>query len=144
MNRLFKTVTSSLRNNEKSVVPFTKDHNVSQTILIEELTVNMSIGILDHEKTKKQNVIIDIALDIQANSDHHDDINGTVSYADVIQEVEQLAQSKHFNLVETITEDIADLCLAKSLSQRVSVSVKKPDIISNTKSVGFMMVKEKD
>ena len=104
----------------------------------------MSIGILEHEKAEKQNVIIDVALDINADSNHRDDINATVSYADIIEVIEKLADSKHFNLVETLAKDIADVCLSNALSQKVSVCVRKPDIISNTKSVGFKMVKQKN
>lgn len=145
MNTLFKTVTtrSSQSSDEKSIVSFNEFIESDHQILIEELTLEMSIGILEHEKKNKQRVIIDIEISLNEKASYGDDISQTVSYAKVIEKIKKLSESKHFNLVETLAEDIASECMNYAMVTKTKVTVKKPDIISETKSVGFSMTRQK-
>ena len=145
MNTLFQTVTtrSSQSSDEKSIVSFNEFIESDHQILIEELTLEMSIGILEHEKKNKQRVTIDLEISLNEKASYGDDISQTVSYAEVIERIESLANSKHFNLVETLAENILDECLNYAAVIKTKVTVKKPDIIKETKSVGFSMTREK-
>ena len=142
MNRLFKTVTNSILDNfpNEKVVPFKEIDNISQEIIIEAFSVNMSIGILPEEKQEKQNVLIDLMVQIEPKNTYGDDIANTVSYADIVEGIKELAQSQHFNLVETVAEKIADICFSYSLVRKCEITVKKPDIMSEVENVGFKLI----
>lgn len=142
MNTLFKTVTKS--HDKKSVLSFQNHQSIEHKILIEELELSMFIGVLPEEKTSKQRVIIDLEISLEPKSNYGDDIANTVSYADVIDGVEKLAASKHFCLVETLAEEIVTECFKKPLVNKVTVSIKKPDIIKQAKAVGFSMAQTKE
>lgn len=141
MNTLFKTVTNS--QNKKSVVPFQQFVDTEHKIIVEELELNMFIGILPEEKEHKQRVTIELEILLEPKISYEEKIDNTVSYADIITHIEELAASKHFNLVETLAEEISKFCLGNAAIQEVKIVVKKPDIIDNTKAVGFSMTRTK-
>ena len=57
-----------------------------------------------------------------------DDMNKSVSYADVYEVVKNIVENKRFDLIEAVAENIADEVLNKfSLLNSVMVRVKKPE-----------------
>lgn len=106
-------------------------------VFIRDLTLDMSIGIYDHEKAAKQRVIINVMIDVESNLETPpESINDVVSYEKISKEIETLSESQHFNLAETFAENIATICLSQEKALSVQVKIEKPDIIENTKSVG--------
>lgn len=142
MNTLFKTVTNSA--NKKSVLPFQKFDDLEHIILIEDLELTMSIGIYPNEKKNKQRVLISLEISMTPKSNYDDDIKNTLSYEDIIRDIESITTDKHYNLLETFAEDIAALCFKNNLTEKVKISVKKPDVFSNAAAVGFAMTRIKD
>ena len=142
MNTLFKTVTKS--RDKKSVVPFQQYHSLEHKILIEKLELNMLIGISPEEKENTQRVIIDLEASIEPKTNYEEDIANTVCYATIIEGIEKLVAGRHFNLVETFAEEIANSCFAYPMVNKITISVKKPDIIDNAQAVGFSMTKVKE
>ena len=136
MNSLFKIITDSVAN--------TDFLTSRQSILIEGLELMMSIGIHDFEKNKPQRVMVDIELQIDPKSKpQSDNINEVISYADIIEKITALSQEKHFALVETFANDVGIACLSMgSQAQKVTLTVKKPDIIQNA-NVGVTLSLEK-
>jgi len=107
-------------------------------ILIENLVVNCIIGILSHERATPQRLLIDVILEADftscAASDHVDD---TVNYAQISDELRQLAITGQFQLVETY---VAKACL-QILSgypqiTTITVAARKPDIMPGGTVVG--------
>lgn len=105
-------------------------------VFVRNLTLHMSIGILDHEQTQKQRVIVDADIFIVPCTDRHDDIDNTVRYDSVIQSIRNLSEHKHYNLVETFAEDIASTILSLPGVHHTDVSITKPDIMGNNILVG--------
>ena len=136
MNSLFKIVTDSVTPNDF--------HISHQSILVQDLELVMSIGVLDEEKEKPQRVIVNIDLEIDNEArPTSDNINEVISYAEIIDNVKALSQSKHYELVETLANDIAISCLNMGeQAQKVSISVQKPDIISDA-NVGISLTAQK-
>ena len=145
MNKLFKTVTNSLQLNEalEKVVPFKKIEDNQHQIMIEGLTLDMSIGILEQEKLKKQRVLLDVVLNMSPKETYEDEIENTISYAEIIEKIQALASSKHFNLVETFAEDIVELCFGYSSIFQADICVKKPDILKHATAVGFRLTQKR-
>ena len=75
----------------------------------------------------------------QQKEDYDEKIDNTVCYAELIKDIEELSAVKHYHLVETLAEEITSECFKRALVNEVTISVKKPDIIESTKSVGFKM-----
>ncbi len=115
---------------------------MSDQIFIHDLTLEMSVGIYDHEKEKKQRVIINIIIDVDTRTAPQS-INDVVSYEDITNEVKALTEKKHFDLLEELAEEISDICLEKDKAIKVTVKLEKPDIIEQTKSVGIMIKRAK-
>lgn len=105
-------------------------------VFVRDLELTMLIGIYDHEKAAPQRVIVNIDLSVEEGGAHGDDIDHVVSYEIVVNKVEALIAEGHINLVETLCERIAELCLEDPRVAIARVRVEKPDIIKNARSVG--------
>ncbi len=144
MNSLLKTVTT---NQSKDVVlDNSTDLNVDyQSIHINDLQLNMSIGVLDSEKVKSQPVLVNAEIFVVPSNDWgSDNIDTIVSYANIIQIIEHIASQGHIDLVETFANKIIEECFAHSHKiLSVDIKIDKTDIISNTKSVGCRIKKSK-
>jgi len=107
-------------------------------VFIRGLELVCSIGIYDHEKQTPQRVWINIDMTIRPSPVQVDDqIENVVSYETVANQVRDLVARGHINLVETMAEDIASLCLQNDRVLKVQVRVEKPDILSDATSVGI-------
>ena len=149
MNTLFQTVTSKCKSRRRAsdnvLALANSNQKVTQKIFIEELELEMSIGVLDSEKKNKQRVIISAELTIIPNKDwQNDEITDVVSYADVIQTIEDTTSQEHINLVETVAERILEECMSTRNVLAMTVKVQKPDIFDNARSVGTEITRIKD
>lgn len=116
------------------------EDNITKTI-IRDLTLMMSIGIHDFEKQQPQKIIVNIETYSDRLNFHN--IEDTINYERVTNDVVSLSQSQHYDLVESFAQDIADICLQQDSAHKVMVRVEKPDIIKNTKSVGVEIFRSK-
>ncbi len=106
-------------------------------IFIKDLTVEMSAGIYDHEKAQKQRVIINVTMDVESNAGKMlNSIDDVVSYEGIVNSICKLCDKKHYDLLEELAEEIAVICNSKKQVIKTFVSLEKPDIVTNTKSVG--------
>jgi len=86
-------------------------------------------GVLDEERAIGQKFFIDVELSLDLSSAGlSDDVEQTVSYAEVYDDVKYFAESARYNLIEALAENIAQRVLAKySVVAEVLVRVKKPE-----------------
>lgn len=146
MNSLFQTITGGTRQTQvESISPFSSTHaNKKSKIFVKDLELEMFIGVLEEEKTSKQRVIINIEVEVEPNTQWQaDNISDVVSYVDLIERTQMIADAGHINLVETFIEKIAEACLSFPSVLNARVNAQKPDIISNTQSVGAEIFVEK-
>lgn len=137
MNTLFQAVTTA--HDEDKVVEMSSSAAIKKAskILIKDLELMMFIGVFDAEKSEKQRVIVNLEIDVMPNEQwQSDDIKDIVSYVDVIERIQLIAESGHIHLVETFAEQIAETCFSFTAITGAVIRVEKPDIISNTGSVG--------
>lgn len=108
-----------------------------RTLFVRGLELDCAIGVHAHERGRRQRVVVDIALAVAAPAEPRADrIAAVVSYEDIVAGVERIAAGGHVNLVETLAERIADLCLADRRVLRARVRVDKPDVYDRAASVG--------
>ena len=111
-------------------------------VFIRDLELSCSIGIYDHEKQAPQRVLINIDMMARPSFvDVNDNHENVICYETVANQVRALIARGHINLVETLAEEIASLCLQNTRVFNVRVRVEKPDIIADTRSVGVEIVR---
>lgn len=96
------------------------------TILIENLTFDTIIGILDSERVTPQSVIIDCII-------HYPYAQGVfINYAQVSTHIQNSIQKNEFFLIEEALQSLG-VSLKKEFSSitTLSLTLRKPDILSN-------------
>jgi dihydroneopterin aldolase len=114
------------------------------SLVLRGLLVSASIGVHDFERENRQNILIDIELNM-ANPERpkRDDISEVLDYRFLHSAVQNLLGNRHYELQETLTHDIADICLARPEVTRVSIHTRKPDIYKDVESIGYNLTVEK-
>lgn len=110
---------------------------MSDEIRINGLFLRTIIGINDDEREHKQDVLIDLALDVDTRpASRTDDIRDAVNYRTIAKDVIDLVEGSKFFLVERMADQIARLCLRDSRVERVRVCIEKPAALRFARSVG--------
>ncbi len=113
-------------------------------VFIRDLCVNMYAGIYDFEKKAAQRVIINIEIDVLTNRNRQlSNIADVLSYEIICNEVIEICKERHYDLIETLAEDICTSCLKHQQAKSITLSIDKPDIIKNTKTVGIHIKRTK-
>ena len=106
-------------------------------ILVQDLVLSCRIGVYDHEKKADQRVRFNLELLIgRGPVPVADDIDNVVSYDHVILGIKELLAAGHINLVETLAERIADLCLSEPRVHQAKIRVEKLDVLPGKGRVG--------
>ena len=128
------------------IINFHKKETYSyrRKVIITDLVFNTSIGIHDFEKEKEQQIKFNIEIDINPllKADEND-LNSIINYENVINKIKLITKKKHYNLLETLAEDVfSDLFLSKNII-KIKLRIEKPEIIKNTSSVGIEIIKKR-
>ena len=128
------------------IIKFQKkeEYSYKRKVIITDLVFNTSIGIHDFEKEKKQQIKFNIEIDINPLlKATESDLNSIVNYESIINKIKLITQKKHYNLLETLAEDIfSSLFLSKNII-KIKLRIEKPEIIKNTSSVGVEIIKKR-
>lgn len=117
---------------------FADARNALRHVFVHDLTIDASIGVYHHEKLDKQRIRINLDLAVREGDASHmdDDINNVVCYEQVVTSIRGLIDAGHVNLVETLAERIASLCLEDRRVRVARVRVEKLDVFPDATSVG--------
>ncbi len=107
-------------------------------IFLNDFSIEASIGFHDFEKQARQRILIsvDLFVPIAQSTSSRDEVDDVLDYDFIRQQVARIAQSRHFNLQETLIDEIAALCLSQPLVRAVRVESQKPDVYPDCKTVG--------
>ena len=109
-------------------------------IFLTGLKVECVVGIWEWERQVKQPVVLDIemATDIRkaAASDHIDD---TIDYKKVSKRLLSFVGESQFQLVETLTERIAEILVKEFQAPWVRVKLNKQGALRGAKDVGIVI-----
>jgi len=106
-------------------------------VFVRDLVLPCAIGIHAYEHDAPQRVRINVELMVLEEAHNLPDrIEHVVSYEHIVDGVRTITGESHINLVETLAERIAGLCLADKRVARVRVGVEKLDIYQEATSVG--------
>ncbi|AQY49842.1 dihydroneopterin aldolase [Listeria weihenstephanensis FSL R9-0317] len=98
-------------------------------IYLNELAFYGYHGVMPEENTLGQTFIISLTLGLSTEkAGKSDEVDDTVSYADVYETVKEIAENKRFKLIEALAETIATTILAEyPLLNETTVKVIKPN-----------------
>jgi dihydroneopterin aldolase len=84
-------------------------------------------GVLEFERREGQVFVIDLVLSLDtAPAAASDDLTRTVHYGELVDAVRHAVENDPVDLIETLAQRIADVCLAYELVDEVEVTVHKP------------------
>ena len=96
-------------------------------LVIRGLEIFARHGVFDFERRDGQVFVIDLDLEIDSTpAAISDDLSDTLDYGRLVSGVETAVQQDPVDLIETLAQRIADVCLAYELVERVEVTVHKP------------------
>jgi 7,8-dihydroneopterin aldolase/epimerase/oxygenase len=85
-------------------------------------------GVFDFEKREGQTFVIDLSLGVEtARAAASDDLHDTVDYGSLVASVKAVVEKDPVDLIETLAQRIADVCLLDARVQWARVTVHKPD-----------------
>ena len=136
-----------MKKKNTKIINFQKKEGYSykRKVIITDLVFNTSIGVHDFEKEKEQQIKFNIEIDINPLlKAAENDLKSIVNYENVISKIKSISEKKHYNLLETLAEDIfTDLFLNKNIA-KIKLRIEKSEIIKNTSSVGIEIIKKKN
>lgn len=109
----------------------------TRLILIRDLVLPARIGVFKRERGgAKQRVRINIELAVVDRPVRDSQIGTVVRYDHLISAIRKMIDDGHVNLVETLAERVAEICLVPDDAREVRVRVEKLDIVPDAAAVG--------
>ncbi len=107
-------------------------------IYIDDLHLNIFIGVYEQEKTRKQDINVRIILDVIGNPQTMDDsYDNVVCYDQLVTRIKQLEDHPHCNLLETLAGNILDIALADPSVMKAVVRLNKPEALGDTANISI-------
>ena len=106
-------------------------------VFVRDLLLGAHIGVHRHERGRHQRVRINLDLAVLEGAALPDDrLEHVVCYEKIVDGVRAVVEAGHVNLVETLAEQIAGVCLSDPRVRVARVRVEKLDIFEDVASVG--------
>ena len=113
-------------------------------ILIEGLILPAFIGVFEHEYEAAQSVRFDVTVDVSPLAPRDEpDAQNIVRYDYIVADIKTHLAKGHVDLVETLAEDIAALCLSYDRAEQVCVAVAKLDAFEEAQAVGVRITRRR-
>ncbi len=110
--------------------------NASDQIHIVDLRVRGMIGVADWEKKARQDLVINITIGHdQRKAGASDDVNDTVDYRSIRDEVVQIVETQAHQLLERLAEELATMVLSRDGVHWTRVRIDKPGALRFADSV---------
>ena len=85
-------------------------------------------GVFEHERREGQVFVVDLTLGLDtASAAASDDLRDTVDYGSLVAAVKSAVEADPVDLIETLAQRIADVCLREHRVEWARVTVHKPD-----------------
>jgi dihydroneopterin aldolase len=102
-------------------------HHGSDRITLRGLRAHAHHGVYPFERERGQLFVVDAVLELNTRAAAvGDDLEKTVNYADLAQRLHAVLTGEPVNLLETLAQRLAHVCLADALVDAVEISVHKP------------------
>jgi len=118
---------------------------MSDRIYIRDLSLRTIIGIFPEERTKRQDVIVNVVMEVDSHAPAaaSDAIEDTTDYKSITKKIIQHVEESSYNLIETLAERCAEICLAADGVNGVTVTIDKPGALRFARSVAVEIYRTK-
>ena len=125
---------------EKQLANMPKDK-----VHIEGLQIETIIGVFDWERVVKQTLELEIEFTVDvARAAKTDKLEDTLNYKNLCQQVVAFVKKNHFNLIETLAEQIAELIMDEFGVLWLRLRVSKPGALRGARNVGVVIERSRD
>ncbi len=105
-------------------------------IRIKDLRLRAIIGCNDWEREKKQDITINVVMDVESEkAAETDDIADCTDYRDITKEIIEAVEASEFFLLERLAGFILDIVMKRPAVTSASVEVDKPHALRFSRSV---------
>ncbi len=109
---------------------------MNDRIYIRDLHLRCIIGINPEERREKQDVVINVILECDLSKAHQADrIEDTVNYKSIKKKILNMVEASEYQLIETLAERVAAICLEDPNVRQAVVTVDKPGALRFARSV---------
>ena len=110
----------------------------ARRVFVSGLELMASVGIYEVEKRYEQRIVVSVDLDVADDYDGVSDrLENVVDYGGIVARIRAIVEARHFHLIETLAERIAEACLADPRALCARVTIEKPDILPGCRTVGI-------
>lgn len=111
-----------------------------QTLRLRQFRLQVSLGILEHERQLPQWIEIDAELRLQLPKDVHqqDDIQQVLDYRQVREHIIHECTAQHVDLLESLVARVAQRLLPLPTVLGVRLTITKPDIFDDCQVAFFI------
>lgn len=114
-------------------------------MFVRDLVVPWNIGVYEQEQGIRQRVRFNLDLIVREPSGiGSDEYSDVVCYEKIVKRIHRLSDNGHVNLVETLADQVAVLCLQNRRVLEVTVRIEKLDVFTNAASVGIEIHRTRD
>ncbi len=108
------------------------------SITIQGLKIETTIGVHDWEQKIKQTVILDLTLecDIRAAA-RSEQLSDTFDYFAISEAITEFVKQHPFKLIESLAEQISELLLTQFSVTALQLTVCKPHAINNAQNIAI-------
>jgi len=100
---------------------------MSDHVCLRGVRVHGRHGVLPEERAQGQDFVVDVDLELDTSAAAaSDDLADTVDYAALAARISAIVSGEPVNLLETLAQRLADVCLSDSRVRAATVSVHKP------------------
>jgi dihydroneopterin aldolase len=111
-------------------------------VFVRGLRIDARIGVHDHERGRRQPLIVDVELELREQAIHA--LSDTVNYDDIVAHAQANADVGHVELVEEYVERLANDLLDDPRVRTVRVRAEKPEAITGAQAVGCDVTLSRD
>ena len=113
-------------------------------IIIDHLEIDTVIGVYDWERENAQKLIFDLVISADlSNAMKSDRVEDTIDYAKVAQSIEQLTKIHKPELLERFADITFEYLFNEFDIFAIQMKITKPDILTQARSVGIELYREK-
>lgn len=118
---------------------------MTDRIYIRDLALRCIIGIYPEERVNLQDVLINVALDVESHADAaaSDDIADAVDYKTITKQIIAMVEDSDYNLIETMAERVSEICIKPARVKRATVTIDKPGALRFARSVAVEVTRER-
>ena len=112
-------------------------------ITIKDLELNLSVGLLTHEKNAPQRILISMDLYLKPDYLQTVDEKTIVDYGAICDQLKQWETAPHTDLIETLIQNATTIAFSHNAVTATRIHIRKPDIINQAQAVGVEVFVER-